>query len=115
MTATIIIIIFFTKSDVLVKPLVLFQKTQICIKAGKARPSARNNKIKQINLYSWIQFNDEHLPDKHNAPNSEMNNSKLGIATASKTKIKIHHIINDQTLNHKSIVTNMLSKRAQFL
>lgn len=49
MTAIIIIIIFFTNSDVLVRPLVLFQKTQICIKAGKARPSAGMN-IKQIKL-----------------------------------------------------------------
>ena len=81
---------FFTNSDVLEKPLVLFQKTQICIKAGKARPSARILKFKQINSNPRTNFNDQHLPDKHNAPNSEMNNSKLGIATASKTKRKIH-------------------------
>lgn len=56
MIATIIIIIFFTNSDVLVRPLVLFQKTQICIKAGKARPSARMNiKVKLIDIL-WMLF-----------------------------------------------------------
>lgn len=46
------------------KPVVVFQCTKNSIRAGKARPRA----------------------DKQRAPNSEMNSSKLGIATASRTE-----------------------------
>lgn len=55
--AATIIIAFFDIMNVFSSPLVVFQKTHVCIIAGKARPSA----------------------DRHKAPKSEMNNSRLGI------------------------------------
>lgn len=65
-------------------PSIEYQNTHISIIAGNARPSA--------SMEIFILFNKhkhKFLPDKQSAPNSEINNSRLGIAIASKTKIEI--------------------------
>lgn len=62
--AAIVMIVFLVTISAFSKPLVVFQKTHVCINAGNASPSA----------------------ERQRAPNKLINNSKLGIATASKTK-----------------------------
>lgn len=68
-------------------PSVEYQNTHISIIAGKARPSAA--KIVIILFKMKLDKFKFFLPDRQSAPNRDMNNSRLGIAIASKTKIKI--------------------------
>lgn len=62
-TAISVIIVFLVIISAFSDPLVVFQYTQVSIIAGNANPRA----------------------ERHSAPNNAMNNSRLGIATASKT------------------------------
>lgn len=61
--AMTVIIEFLVIRRAFSEPLVVLQYTHVSMIAGNANPSA----------------------ERHSAPNSEINNSKLGIATASKT------------------------------
>lgn len=60
---TIVMNKFFTIINALDEPLISLWNVQYSITAGNIKPNA----------------------DKHNAPNNEINNSKFGMATASKT------------------------------
>lgn len=62
-TAAIVIKEFLATMKALSNPLVVFQYTQVWINAGNAKPNALRQR----------------------APKSEMNNSKFGIAMASRT------------------------------